>query len=119
MFWTKDPTPPAESPSFELTSELANLPSKKRYRAVRRYRDLLFRAEAAERNAHEPYPRTECPDCHALCKPKDLGWLYPKLCTTCDARRIEDLVSAIAERIGNKKARKLLKRLGREDIPGA
>ena len=54
MFWTKDPTPPPESPSFELDAELANLPSKKRYRALRRYRDLLFRAEAAERNAHEP-----------------------------------------------------------------
>jgi hypothetical protein len=117
MFWTaKDPAPAGD----ELTiSDVASLPTKRQFKALRRFHDLWMRTEAARRNAEDPHPRIECPDCHALCKSVDLGWLYPDRCSTCDARRIENLVSAIAERIGSKATRKLLKRLGREDIPGA
>jgi hypothetical protein len=110
----KDTTPPPddEGPTFEMGKKLSELPTKAQYRALLRYRSLLMRTAAAERNANDPHPAREYPGCHSLFKSGDGGWLFKSVCSTCDVNRLEAIVWAIVVKHGRKETKRLLEDLG-------
>ena len=64
-----------------------------------------------ERNAAREVPRPVCRKCRYPFAPSDAGIVRHRLCSTCEARWLDNLVIRLIRRHGRKGAVRILKRL--------
>jgi ribosomal protein L37AE/L43A len=74
----------------------------------------LYRERVHEINAAKIHPEPVCPDCDYLFHPAESGDIWPEICCSCETRRVESLVHAVAFAKSKRKARKALAKLYRK-----
>jgi hypothetical protein len=77
--------------------------------AARRHLQMVLEINAAKIN-----PDPVCPDYDYMFQTAEAGTIWPKLCSSCEANRVEDLVHAVAFARSGKRARKALAKLYRK-----
>jgi len=72
-----------------------------------------IRAELRAENAELAYPAPVCRGCRFPIHSDEFGDIFPRRCTTCEIKKIEELIRRSVHRRGRRRTIKALRRLAK------